>query len=62
MGFDGDKINLEKSESEKELGVHIDPLLKFEKHYEETIKKTKGFSSESVKYWTSNQLLIKLVT
>ena len=60
IGFGGDKINLEKSESEKDLGVHIDPLLKFEKHYEETIKKTKSLSylvMRSISYKTRDIMI-----
>merc|ERR1712208_62839 len=56
----GDKINLEKSESERDLGVHIDPLLKFEKHYEETIKKTKSLSylvMRSISYKTRDIMI-----
>ena len=44
IGFDQYKINLETSNSEKDLGVHIDPMLNFEKHYNETIKKAKNLS------------------
>ena len=42
------------------MGVHIDPLLKFEKHYEETIKKTKSLSylvMRSISYKTRDIMI-----
>ena len=44
LGFGEDKIDLNTSQCEKDLGVYVDPLLNFEKHYEETIKKARNLS------------------
>ena len=39
IGSGTDKITLEVTTNETDLGVHIDPLLSFENHKNETIKK-----------------------
>ena len=45
IGSGTDKTTLEVTTNEKDLGVHIDPLLTFENHINETIKKATNMSN-----------------
>ena len=45
IGYGNDKTTLEVTTNEKDLGVHIDPLLTFENHINETIKKATNMSN-----------------
>ena len=55
IGKGDEKLTLEKTVKEKDLGVYIDPLLTFEEHINETIKKSNNMShliSRSITYKT----------
>ena len=63
IGTGNDKIILEKTFKEKDLGVYIDPLLTFEEHIKETIKKSNNMSHlimRSITYKTK-EIMIPLL-
>ena len=45
IGEANDKIQIKETKSEKDLGVHIDPLLSFESHISESVKKARKLSN-----------------
>ena len=49
IGKENDKRDLETTYVEKDLGVHIDPLLKFDSHISQVLKKCKRTSSTIMK-------------
>ncbi len=52
IGSDDQRITLEESDLEKDLGVHIDPNLNFKKHINNTVKKASYSSYKILKNFT----------
>ena len=49
IGTGHQRINLDESDLEKDLGIYIDPNLDFKKHIKNTVKKIKLFQLQNIK-------------
>ena len=52
IGNEGEKIKLEETDLEKDLGIHIDPNLDFKKHIKTTAKKASFINYKILKNFT----------
>ena len=52
IGFPNDRVELEETDLEKDLGIHIDPQLDFKKHIKSIVKKASYLSYKILKNFT----------